>query len=98
MGNWPTYSLELKKFFFSQATAEVGDVVAQAWCGRKAYLAAYLRLPLEDRQKLYLKVMPRLTIFSSEPPKAQGRLRERLKTKGLSDEIIDGVLEGLVFN
>ncbi|HEY4674222.1 MAG TPA: hypothetical protein VIH03_08655 [Nitrososphaerales archaeon] len=43
--------------------------------------------------------MPRLTIFSEpEKPKMEDRLRERLKQKGLSDEIIDKVLEGLVLN
>jgi len=88
----------LKKFYFSQATAEVGDMVAQAWCGRKAYLGTYLRLPLEERQKLYLKVMQRLTIFIQEPPRTEERLRERLKTRGLTDEMIDRVLEGLVLN
>jgi SOS response regulatory protein OraA/RecX len=54
---------------------------------------------LEERQKLYLKVMPRLTIFSEpEKPKMEDRLRERLKQRGLTDEIVDKVLEGLVLN
>ena len=89
----------LKKFFFSQVTAELGDTVAHAWCGRKSYLSNYLRLPLEDRQKLYLKVIPRLAIFSEpEKPKTEDSLRGRLKAKGLTDELIDQVLEGLVLN
>ncbi len=89
----------LRKFFFSQTTAEVGDAMAHAWCGRKSYLSNYLRLPLEERQELYLKVMPRLTIFSeSEKPKTEDRLRNRLKEKGITDELIDQVLEGLVLN
>lgn len=89
----------LKKFFFSQVTAEVGDAMAHAWCGRKAYLSNYLRLPLEERQKLYLKTMPRLTIFSEpEKSRTEDTLRGRLKAKGLTDEIITQVLEGLVLN
>lgn len=87
----------LRKFFFSQCTTVVGDAIAHAWMGRKAYLSNYLRLPLEERQRLYLKVMPRLSVFTAEPPTTEDRLRERLKTKfGLTDEKIDQVLEGLV--
>lgn len=88
----------LKKFFHSNVTAEVGDEIAKAWEGRKAYLATYNRLRLEEKRQLYLKVMPRLAIFQTEAPKTQDRLRERLKRRGLTDENIDRVLEGLVLN
>jgi hypothetical protein len=85
----------LKKFFFSQVTAEVGDAVAHAWCGRKAYLSNYLRLSVEERRRLYLRCMPRLTVFASEPPKTEDRLRLRLRERGIGDEVITEVLEGL---
>ena len=88
----------LKKYFFSQCTAEIGDAIAHAWCGRKSYLSTYLRLPLEDRQKLYLRVMPRLAVYSQELPKPKDQLKERLRARGLSDEVIDRVLEGLILN
>lgn len=84
----------LRKLFFSQATAEVSDAVAQTWCGRKAYLSNYLRL--EERQKLYLKVMPRLTIYGREPSKTEDRLKDRLGKMGISDQQIDKALEGLI--
>ncbi len=85
----------LKKFLFSQVTAEACDALGHAWCGSKGYLSNYLRLPIEERRKLYLRCMLRLTIFNDEPPKTEDRLRERLKTRGLSDDVIDKVLEGL---
>jgi hypothetical protein len=88
----------LKKFFYSQTIAEVGDAIAQAWCGRKAYLSTDIRLSLEERQRPYLGVMPRLTIFSIARMKTEDRLRDRLKTKGLTEDVIDKVLEGLVLN
>ncbi len=93
--NYRIHLYSLRKYFFSQVTSEVGDAIAHSWCGRKGYLSNYLRLPIEERRKLYLKCMPRLTIFSDEPPKTEDRLRERLKTRGLSDEDINKALEGL---
>jgi hypothetical protein len=48
---------------------------------------------------MYLKAMPRLTIFSEpKKPKTEDRLRERLKAKGLTDGLIDNVLMRLVFD
>ena len=88
----------LKKFFESNVTmAHGGDrSFALAWEGRKAYLDNYLRLTLEQRQQLYLKAMPHLTIFTEEPTKPKDLVVDRLKKHGLSEETIAKVLEGLV--
>lgn len=86
------------KFFNSTVKVEVGDDMTKALQGRKAYLSTYDRLKLEDKQKLYIKVMPKLSIFASEAQKPQDRLRQRLKARGISDEEIDNVLEGLVLS
>jgi len=88
----------LKKFFNTNTKAEVGETFAYTWQGRKAYLATYDKFRLEDKQKVYLRIMQRLTIFASEPTKTEDRLRDRLKAKGINDETIDNVLEGLVLN
>ena len=57
--------------------------------------AEYNRLKNEAHQKAYLKVMPKLTIFSTEQPRTDDTLRERLRAKGLTDETITQLFEGL---
>jgi SOS response regulatory protein OraA/RecX len=45
--------------------------------------------------------MPKLSIFTEsniEKPKPQDQLRERLRARGLTDDKITEVLEGLDFN
>ncbi len=53
-----------RAFFFTQATLKHGGDYAHAVTGHGAYLAQYLRIPPETREKMYKELEPNVTISS----------------------------------
>ncbi len=89
-GSLPRYKLHIysfKKFAFTVMADTLGEIAARAIKGDREYVLTYYRKNREERAEDYLKVIPKLSVFSSEEvPNAREEIEAKIKSMG-QDEL-----------
>jgi integrase len=84
-----------RKFFLTRAVDTLGDHAGHALCGHGFYMDTYYRKSEEERKAEYLRLMPRLTVFSKEAVSTDQMLatfnRQFLKISRYTDKEIEAL-------
>jgi integrase len=88
-GCLPRYKLHIysfKKFAFTVMADTLGEIAARAIKGDREYVLTYYRKNREERAEDYRKVVPKISVFSSEEkPSAREEIETKIKSMGQDD-------------